>query len=41
MKASDILRIARGEIGVTESPVGSNRVKYNTWYYGREVAGSA
>lgn len=41
MKASDILRIARGEIGVTESPAGSNRVKYNTWYYGREVAGSA
>ncbi len=41
MKASDILRLARSEIGVTESPAGSNRVKYNTWYYGREVSGSA
>lgn len=41
MKARDILRIARGEIGTTETPAGSNRVKYNTWYYGREVYGSA
>lgn len=41
MKASDILKIAQGEVGVRESPAGSNRVKYNTWYYGREVSGSA
>ena len=32
MEASDILRIARGEIGVTESPAGSNRQKYGAAY---------
>jgi hypothetical protein len=36
-----ILSIARGELGTKESPAGSNRVKYNTWYYGREVSGAA
>ena len=41
MKVSDLLNIARAEIGVVESPAGSNRVKYNTWYYGKEVSGSA
>ncbi|MBQ4427067.1 MAG: CHAP domain-containing protein [Oscillospiraceae bacterium] len=35
------LEIAIGEIGVTESPKNSNNVKYNTWYYGREVSGDA
>ena len=30
--ASDIVRIASGEIGVKESPSGSNRVKYAKWY---------
>lgn len=39
--AGDLLKIAAGEIGVKESPAGSNRVKYNTAYYGREVLGSA
>lgn len=29
------LNIALGEVGVKEKP--SNNVKYNTWYYGREV----
>ena len=29
------------EVGTTESPSGSNSVKYNTEYYGREVSGSA
>lgn len=38
--AQTILDLARKELGVTESPKGSNRVKYNTFYYGREVAGS-
>ena len=37
--AQTILDLARKELGVTESPPGSNRVKYNTLYYGREVAG--
>lgn len=34
-----ILNRARGEIGVTEYPPNSNKVKYNNWYYGREVSG--
>lgn len=36
-----VLNIARGEIGVTEYPPGSNKVKYNTWFYGKEVSGSS
>lgn len=39
--ANDILKIARAELGTKESPSGSNKVKYNSWYYGREVSGSA
>ncbi len=39
--AKDILAIAAGEVGVKESPAGSNRVKYNTDYYGRAVSGNA
>lgn len=39
--AKQLLSLARNEIGVSESPPASNRVKYNTWYYGREVSGSA
>lgn len=37
----ELLEIARGELGVKESPASSNRVKYNTWYYGREVRDTA
>lgn len=33
-RASDLLELARGEIGVSESPAGSNRVKYNDAYGG-------
>ena len=33
--------IARKQIGVKESPTSSNNVRYNTWYYGREVSGGA
>ena len=36
-----ILDLARQELGTTEQPAGSNRVKYNTDYYGREVSGSS
>ena len=36
-----LLDIARGELGTAESPANSNRVKYNTWYYGREVSRAA
>lgn len=39
--ANDILKIAQAEIGVKESPANSNNVKYNTWYYGKSVNGSA
>lgn len=38
---NELLTIARKQIGVMESPPGSNNVKYNTAYYGREVMGSA
>lgn len=36
-----VLQIAAWQIGVLESPAGSNQVKYNTWYYGSAVSGSA
>ena len=36
-RASDLLALARKELGVKESPAGSNNVKYNTAYYGQEV----
>lgn len=36
----DVMNIALKEVGVTEKPAGSNKVKYNTWFYGREVSGS-
>lgn len=39
MTASDALKIASNEIGVTEYPPGSNNVKYNTIFYGRDVYG--
>lgn len=38
-KVLQLLQLARQQIGVTESPAGSNNVKYNTAYYGREVSG--
>lgn len=40
-RAADILALARAELGVKESPAGSNCVKYNTAYYGREVRDTA
>lgn len=40
MSKEKVIEIARGELGVTEFPAGSNCVKYNTAYYGREVSGS-
>jgi hypothetical protein len=35
-----ILATAAAEIGVKENPANSNRVKYNTEYYGNDVASS-
>lgn len=42
----DIVRIALQEAALpaeerSERPMGSNNVKYNTWYYGHQVSGSA
>lgn len=37
--AQRLIQIARGQVGVKESPAGSNNVKYNTWYYGKAVSG--
>lgn len=39
--AKQILNLAKAQIGITEYPPGSNKVKYNTAYYGTEVSGSA
>ena len=39
--AKDLIAVARAQLGVKECPAGSNRVKYNTAYYGREVSGKA
>lgn len=39
--AAKLLAIAQAEVGVTEWPADSNKVKYNTWFYGKEVSGSA
>ena len=36
-----LLALARSQIGVKESPAGSNNVLYNTAYYGRPVSGDA
>lgn len=36
-----VLQIAQWQEGVLEAPSGSNKVKYNTAYYGREVQGAA
>lgn len=41
MTRAKVLAAAAGELGVSESPAGSNRVKYNTAYYGRAVSGEA
>lgn len=41
MTEKELLRIATAEIGTKENPAGSNKVKCNTWYYGREVSGKA
>jgi len=37
----EFLNIARKEIGTKEAPLGSNNVKYNTWFYGKAVSGNS
>ena len=39
--ATRLMEIAASQVGITEYPANSNKVKYNTWFYGREVSGSA
>ena len=39
--ADEVLALARRELGEREEPAGSNCVKYNTAYYGREVFGAS
>lgn len=39
--ADMIIATAKAELGVKESPKNSNNVKYNTWFYGKTVSGSA
>jgi hypothetical protein len=39
--AEGLVKVAAGQIGVTEYPPGSNAIKYNTWYYGSPVSGDA
>lgn len=39
--AKELLALTRKQLGVCENPPSSNNVRYNTWYYGREVMGSA
>ena len=41
MLKADIVNAALAEVGVKETPANSNNVKYNTWYYGKNVSGSA
>lgn len=41
MTIDEVIRKAKNELGVTEYPANSNNVKYNTWYYGKLVQGSA
>lgn len=38
---SALLEAARKQLNVLECPPDSNNVRYNTWYYGREVSGRA
>lgn len=39
MSLNAVIEVARGELSVTELPPNSNKVKYNTEYYGWEVSG--
>lgn len=39
--ANDLIAKAKSQVGTKENPSGSNKVKYNTEYYGRAVSGSS
>ena len=40
MTTNELVTKARQEVGVVEVPANSNNVKYNTWFYGKNVGGS-
>lgn len=40
MGSADLIAWAQSQLGVEESPAGSNSIKYNTAYYGGAVSGS-
>lgn len=40
-KRANVLQWAESQLGVIEFPLNSNQVKYNTWFYGREVSGAS
>ena len=39
--AEMVVQTALSQVGTKEKPKNSNKVKYNTWFYGREVSGPA
>ena len=39
--ANDVVNMALSQVGITEFPPNSNKVKYNTDYYGKPIGGSA
>ena len=39
--AEMVIQTALAEVGTKEKPKGSNKVKYNTWYYQKAVSGDA
>ena len=41
MTGRDVALLAATQVGIRENPPSSNNVRYNTWYYGREVSGNA
>ncbi len=41
MKAEEIINLAIKETGTKEDPPGSNKVKYNKWFYGKDVSGDS
>ena len=41
MTSRDVALLAATQVGISENPPSSNNVRYNTWYYGREVSGSS
>lgn len=41
MYAEKLMNFALSQVGTKEKPAGSNRVKYNKWFYGENVSGAS